>query len=114
MNSFFFQQFSLTEGPVPPGAGADLSFGIDHPLPGHIGPPAQGGHGVPDHSSRAPVHDPGDLAVGGNFATWDLPYYIMNPLMNGILPGIFSSDRGSPEGQVGSLIQKGPFAVLQV
>ena len=100
MNSFFFQQFSLTEGPVPPGAGADLSFGIDHPLPGHIGPPAQGGHGVPDHSGRAPVHDPGDLAVGGNFASRDLPHHVMNPPMNGILPGIFSSDWEYPEGQV--------------
>ncbi len=100
MNPFFFQQSSLTEGPVSPGAGADLPLGIDHPLPGYIAPPAEGGHGISYHAGRAPVHDPGELAVGGNFAARDLPHHLMNPLMNGNLPAIFFPDWGYPEGQV--------------
>jgi len=68
MDSLLSEQFPLPKSPVSPGAGADFSLCIDNPLPWDIGSPAQRGHGIPDHPSRAPVHDLGDLAVGGNLA----------------------------------------------
>jgi hypothetical protein len=95
MDPFSFQQFSLAESPVPPGPGADLSPGVDDPLPGNIGPSPQRGHGIPDHSGRAPVHDFRDLPIGDNSALWNPSYRAVNSFINRLDPGILSAVRPS-------------------
>jgi len=77
LDSFFFKQNTLYVAANAESVGADLSFSVDHSLPGNVlsaGGSAQRSQGKADHLCRTAPDQTGDLAVTGYLAVRNLPY----------------------------------------